>query len=141
MAEVASHLHFETRIARCERHDDDDFEDRVVLSVSCVVAFQEASPHRRARSGKLGQVQVDKAQLLIRPSAFNFLRNSVKRKMSTSAFLFGFGTRSCANTLRTDIRRRHGSRTPVDALADILQTNGNLAPHRTVCCWTSSLSK
>lgn len=44
-------------------------------------------------------------------------------------------------TFRTDIRKRHGSRTPVDALADILQTNGNLAPHRTVCCWTSSLEK
>ena len=44
-------------------------------------------------------------------------------------------------TLRTDIRRRHGSRTPVDALADILQTNGNFAAHRTVCCCTSSLQK
>jgi hypothetical protein len=44
-------------------------------------------------------------------------------------------------TLRTDIRRRHGSSTPVDALADILQTNGNLAAHRTVCCCTSSLQK
>ena len=43
------------------------------------------------------------------------------------------------NTFRTDIRKRQGSRRPVEALADILHTNGNLAPHRTVCCKTSSL--
>jgi hypothetical protein len=43
-------------------------------------------------------------------------------------------------TFRMDIRKRQGSRTPVDALADILQTNGNFATQRTVCCCTSSLS-
>lgn len=42
-------------------------------------------------------------------------------------------------TFLMDTLRRQGSSIPVEALALILQTNSNLAPHRTVWSWTSSL--
>lgn len=81
MAEVIhsrSLLHFETGIARSERHEDCDFEDGIVLPVPGVVALQEAPAHRGSRAGKLGEVQVNEAQLLIRPSAFDFLQKETR---------------------------------------------------------------
>lgn len=65
--------HFETGIARSERHEDGHFEDRIILPVSRVVALEETSAEGRSRAGKLCQVEVGKPQLLVGTTAFHFL--------------------------------------------------------------------
>ena len=76
----AINLHFETGISGQQCHQDGHFEDGIVLPVAAVVAFEQAASRRRPGAGEFGQIQVGKAQFLVRPTAFDFLLNALNGK-------------------------------------------------------------
>jgi hypothetical protein len=60
------YLHFKYRVTGDQGHLQGELNGRVVLSMFGIIPFQQELPGLLSRPGKLGQIDVHKAQLLIR---------------------------------------------------------------------------